>query len=304
MFKLLFKITFLILGSLIMLNESSAQDTIPKSDTIKVWKKSGKSNLNFSQVGLKNWVGGGQNSLSITAIQSLYLGYDKPAFKWTNQLDLGFGLLRQGRDPKFYKSDDKVVFISKASRKLKHNVFTTALADFRTQMAPGYEYNKDTTGELRKKLLSRFLSPGYLLATVGFEYKAGSVFYLYASPLSSKFTFVTDDSLSAQGAFGIDKGEHVRKEFGAYLNMGVLKKLAPNVSLDTKLSLFSNYQTFGNIDVNWELLLLMKVNKYLATTISTQLLYDDDINITRENGTIGPDLQVKEVVNVGLLYQY
>ena len=113
-----------------------------------------------------------------------------------------------------------------------------------------------------------------------------------------------DDALSARGAFGVPPGKKVRSEFGAYLNAGFKKALVENVNLDTKVSLFTNYQTFGNLDVNWELTLLMKVNKYITTSISTQLLYDEDIKVKREDGTTGAAVQFKEVINIGLLYQF
>jgi len=82
-----------------------------------------------------------------------------------------------------------------------------------------------------------------------------------------------------------------------------------NVNFLSMLELFSNYLVKpGNIDVNWTTLTSMKVNKYISATFSTQLIYDDDIDITRntgsKKGTFGPDLQFKQVLAVGMSYKF
>lgn len=273
-------------------------------DTTRVWKKGGAFNLTIAQVGLKNWVGGGQNSLSGTALQNLFLYMNREKLDWTNDLDLGFGLLRQGKDPNYYKSDDKILFTSKLSRRMTDHFFLTGIVDFRTQFAPGYEYSTGPLGERQQSRISEFMAPGYLVVSPGIEYKIKDIFYVMASPFSGKFTFVLDDSLANAGAFGVEPGEPVREEIGAYLNAGLKRQLIENVALDTRVSLFSSYATFGNIDVNWEFILLMRVNKYLTTTVSTQLIYDDDIDVKRDNGTVGPAVQFKEVINVGFMYHF
>ena len=85
-----------------------------------------------------------------------------------------------------------------------------------------------------------------------------------------------------------------------------------NVNVDMKLELFTNYEkgTFGNIDVNWQNSIVMKVNKYISTNLFTQLVYDDDINTERvESGTgdvvqAGPKTQFKSVFGVGIAYAF
>ncbi len=84
-----------------------------------------------------------------------------------------------------------------------------------------------------------------------------------------------------------------------------------NITLQTKLELFSNYlETPQNIDINWETLISMKVNKLISATLSTHLIYDDDIEITidkNDDGIIderGPRIQFKEVLGVGFSYKF
>jgi hypothetical protein len=45
----------------------------------------------------------------------------------------------------------------------------------------------------------------------------------------------------------------------------------------------------------------MKVNKYITTSFGTQLIYDEDVLITDENGkTSNSKIQFKHVLNIGI----
>jgi len=88
-----------------------------------------------------------------------------------------------------------------------------------------------------------------------------------------------------------------------------------NISLTTKIDLFSNYaHNPQNIDVSWETLVAMKVNKYISVNLNTHLLYDDDILIPldrNDNGSFtdpvdmpGKRIQFKEIFGVGFSYKF
>ena len=80
--------------------------------------------------------------------------------------------------------------------------------------------------------------------------------------------------------------------------------LAKNINLQSTLDLFTNYlEEFGNIDVNWNVNLTMKVNKWLATMVSTSLIYDDKVKIHDLEGGYGPRTQFKENITVGIAYK-
>jgi len=157
--------------------------------------------------------------------------------------------------------------------------------NFRTQFANGYNYPNDSIP------ISKFMSPGYLVAGIGITYAPAKWFYLYISPVSGRFTFVIDDTLSKHGSFGVDAGKKLRVEMGPYLRTDLNKDLSKTINLSTTLELFTDYfKDFGNIDVNWSLLLTMKVNKWLAASIATQLIYDNDVMIqTDPTEPAGPE---------------
>lgn len=287
-----------------------------RTDTLDGWKKGGLTALNISQVGLSNWAGGGQSSIALSGIVSLYANLKFGPSTWDNSLDLGYGVLRQGnginlKDGVFRKTDDKIDFVSKYGHKASDRWYYAGLLNFNTQSTPGYNYPNDSV------VISRFLAPGYLLAALGMDYKLNDVFTAFISPFTMKMTFVNDDSLANAGAYGVEKatyddlgvmimaGSHYRMEYGGYMRFSFKKTFMENVTLTSKLSLFSNYaHNPQNVDINWENLLELKVNKFISATISTHLIYDDDISITDRNGKVGPRTQFKEVIGVGFSYKF
>lgn len=286
-------------------------DTIPDG-----WKTGGVFSLNFTQVSLTNWAAGGNNSVSLNAITSLFANYKKGNSTWDNTLDLGYGLLKQG-DEGVRKTDDKIDFMSKYGQKAFNNWYYAGLINFKSQMAPGYNYPDDST------IISKFLAPGYFLGAIGMDFKPSSVFTLFISPITSKITIVNDKTLADAGAYGVEaavyddagllvsEGKKIRSEYGGYLRAALNKKVMENINLQSRLELFSNYtENPDNIDVNWEVLIALKVNKFVSATISTQLIYDDDVDIAVDRDGddiidgVGPRTQFKEVLGIGLTYKF
>ncbi len=297
--------------------EKETKEKSASSDTTKNWKIGGTMGVNLTQVSLTNWAAGGQNSISANGLFSVFANYAKGKVSWENRLDLGYGTNKQGKNASWWKTDDKIDFTSKYGQKASEKWHYTGLLNFRTQLAPGFNYPDDSTK------ISDFLAPGYVIGALGMDYKPNAHFTAFISPLTSKTTIVNSQVLADAGAFGVapatvdglgnilTPGENVRNEFGGYLRLFYKRDVMENINLESKLDLYSNYlDNPGNIDVNWEVLIAMKVNKYISATISTQLLYDDDIDIAIDSNddgitdASGPRVQFKEVLGVGLLYKF
>ena len=275
------------------------------TDTLDGWKTSGIIGLNFSQLSLQNWSAGGMNSLSLNGLANFQANYSKGKSLWENTLDLGYGILSEGKsDEKITKkTDDKIDFASKFGRKATDKLYYAALLNFKTQFADGFEYPNDSA------VISAFMAPAYLVAAIGIDYKPNKDFSAFIAPLTSKTTFVKNEALSNAGAFGVDSSKTVRNEFGGYIKMVYKKDIMKNVNLMTKIDLFSNYiENPEKIDVNWEVLVNLKVNKYITASISTNLLYDDDIKFDKDDdGEIDTDgslVQFKEVLAIGLSIKF
>jgi hypothetical protein len=290
-----------------------------EADSLKNWQKGGIATISGQQVSLTNWAAGGQSAVSANGLLSLFATYKKGKDTWSSNMDLAYGVIKQGDNKNWWKNDDRIQLTSKYGRQAFDHLFYTGLLDFKTQFAPGYNYPNDSVK------ISDFLAPGYGLAAIGFDYKPNDNFSLLVAPLTGKFTIVNNQALADAGAFGVDKselyispagdttvtrhGRRHREEFGGYLKMQYKEQVMENINFATTLELFSNYlENFGNIDVNWTTLTTMKVNKYISATLSTQLIYDDDIKVLRNSGskkgTFGPDVQFKQVLGIGFSYKF
>jgi len=273
------------------------------NDSVMGWKTGGLIGLSISQASFTNWAAGGQNTIALGGIVNLFAKYKSEHSSWDNMLDLGYGILQQGKNADFIKTDDKVDFTSKYGRNASAKWYYAGLVNFKTQMAPGYNYPDVSTK------ISDLLAPAYALAAIGMDYKPNDKLTAFIAPFTSKNTIVNDEALSNAGAFGVDPGKKTRSEIGGYIRMVYQQTYFKDksVSVLSKLDLFSNYQnTPQNIDVSWETIIGLKVNRFITTTITTHLIYDDDVDIgvdRNDDGVIdgsGPRTQFKEVIGVGL----
>ncbi|MCS7076283.1 MAG: DUF3078 domain-containing protein [Bacteroidia bacterium] len=285
---------------------------------------SGVISVNGSQVALENWVAGGEDAISITSLLSFRANYKRDKTTWENTLDLAYGLLKQA-DKEFRKTDDKIDLTSKYGHQaFRKHLFYSSFFNFKTQFAPGYKYN-DTS----RTLISRFMAPAYALLAIGMDYKPNTNISVFFSPFTCKATFVLEQSLADAGDFGVKKaefmnnngqiirekkGSNYRIEGGAYFILQAKYEVMKNITAQTRLDLFSNYFAGDPtvLDVNWESLINMKVNKYISASLSTQLIYDQDIKVPlykQLNGKKvqvgeGPRVQFKEVFAVGFSYKF
>ncbi len=284
------------------------------ADTTQGWKKGGVFAVNLAQTSLTNWAAGGQNSVAINGIFALFANLKQGKSNWDNSLDMGYGLMKQGKQD-YRKTDDKIDFLSKYGRQAFSKFYYAALFNFKTQMQPGYNYLTETT----KEKISNSFAPAYLLLALGLDYKPNANFTAFIAPLTAKFTFVNDPDLSAIGAFGVTPGEKSKSEMGGYIRAAYTKndfkgEFMKNVAFTSKIDLFSNYaDNPQNIDVSWETLIAMKVNKYISVNLNTHLLYDDNIKVPfdkNNDGTVdageavGSRVQFKEIFGVGFSYKF
>ena len=286
------------------------------------WKRGGGAILNFNQTALTNWAAGGESNLSTTILTNFYMNYKKGTTTWDNTLNMNYGLITANNYADIRKNEDRIELISKYGRyAFADDFYYSGLINFLTQFAPGYDYVADPNAATA---LSKLMAPGFLTAAIGLDWKPGKgeKFSVFASPATGKFTFVLDetiantevDTINNKNRFGVTTGESFRAEFGASMVAMLSTPIGKNTSLSSKLVLFNNYtnpiiEHRGNIDVDFQNNLNIKVSKYLATTIFVQVLYDHDIAIPtfdENNIQVGssPKTQFKEVFGIGLSYKF
>ena len=297
------KIKQLIVGNLLLplillASPCFAQDDAKKdekTDSTQVWETTGSVGLTLANVGLENWAGGGVSSVSVGFVSSYKANRETENAVWNNQFDFAYGLLKQRGNNTFRKTDDQLIIQSQLGYKLSEHWLISGLLNFRTQISPGYEYGLDSLGEETRNKISNLLAPGYLTVNTGITYKIKKVFTATLAPLTVKNTFVMDDEIN-EVSFGLEQGNSIRSELGINFSANLNKKVMENVTISSGLALFANYKTLGEIDVNWEALLSMKVNKYINASFGTQLIYDQDIEIDNKNSLV----QFKHALNIGI----
>lgn len=274
--------------------EGETEATDPK------WKVDGVMGVNFSQTSLTHWSGGGENSLAGNGYLNGALTYKLNNWAWENNLALDYGLARTASTG-VRKSTDKIDFASKLGYKANDKLFYTGLFDFKTQFTDGYKYDGDN-----RQRISDLLAPAYGTLSLGLDYKPSDNFSLYYSPVAAKMTWVRDDVFSQAGMFGVDPGKKFKGEFGSYLKTVYKLKVMENVDLISKADFFTAYdKSFGNVDIDWDLLVSMKINKLLSATFNTTLRYDDDVAYIDENGVSkGPKIQFRQILGIGLAYNF
>ena len=287
---------YLLLAVLtVLFGTAQAQEDVLQ-DTL--WRINGKAGFVFNQVSLTNWAAGGQNSLAGNISYNMTANYAKNKWKWDNAIVLGYGLSKQGEDA-LNKTDDQILLNTSLGYEMGNSPwYANFNANFRTQFADGFNLPDDST------LVSTFMAPGYLVTGLGFKYEPNDDFKFSISPLTNKSTFVLNDALSAQGAYGVDSLSNVRSEFGAFVALFYKKELVKNVTLTTLYTMFGNYQDLGAWDINWDLIIDFKVNEWLSANLTTNLIYDQDIAIPTEDGGFGPRVQFRQALGIGLVAKF
>lgn len=289
------------------------QDTVPSH-----WDKKNQVSFDLSEIAFVNWNAGGVSAVSGLARAQFGRFYTKGNLKWGNELIMRYGLSKQD-GVEWRKTDDAVLLASTFGyrRDTLSNWFYSAKFNFNTQFSNGYNYpNTDLA-------ISKPFAPAYTFLGVGSEYanKEKKV-NLYFSPLTLKNTLVLDTRLADQGSFGVTgarydpiTGEKIRDGRKSRTELGILftghhrHEIFKNITLEDRLVMYTDYlNNFGNIDIDWTMSLEFLVNEYVKASVGLQMIYDDDIKakeeIDGEQVTVGPKVQLKQMLAIGLVYNF
>lgn len=297
------------ISTVFYLNKTKALTKKPiKFKPTSFWTKENKLSLAINQVGFVNWNAGGENAISGLANANFNRNYKFRYISWNNELRLRYGInAQEGRELR--KTDDFIRLNSTFSFRTDTITpwYYSAQFKFNTQFTNGFNYPNNTTP------ISSFMAPGYLFLGAGVTYEPdGKNLVFYASPLTQKATFVLNQALSNQGAFGVQKGKKTFVELGFLITNTWQKEVLKNVKMNHRLNLYTDYiRSFGNIDIDWELSFELIVNKYITATLGTHIIYDDDIKfneVLADDGSVldpgVPKTQFKQLVGLGFTYNF
>lgn len=288
-------------------------------DSISNWEKLNNIQLLFTQNSFVNWSAGGNNSMSGILKTKFTRNFKNNYASWFNEIKANYGLNKED-SRELRKTDDLIEINSTFGYKtqVESNWYYSAKFNLRTQFSNGYKYpNTD-------KPISKFFAPAYMFIGIGTEYSSKKhSLKIYISPITNKTTFVLDQTLANEGAFGVKpatyddsnllltKGENTKMEFGTLLTGEWNTNVMENIKMANRLNLYSDYlHNYGNIDVNWELNFDLTINKYISANVGTHLLFDDDVKRKEDinnDGTLeilGARIQLKQLLGIGFNYLF
>lgn len=290
-----------------------AQEQTDNDSIVNGWKRSGNISLLFNQAAFNHeWSGGGTSNYAGNLSLSYDFNYRQDKITWDNRLLADYGISKNKDDKYSRKTNDRLEFNSILGSQIKEsNWYYSLFLNFKTQFAPGYVFDKDLNpnDEGYRTETTHFLSPATLQLGPGMLWKKNDNLYVNISPATAKLVFVDKDFTKVDenipGAlelynenkyYGVDANKSTRFEFGASVSAYAKFELMKNITAENILALYSNYlEDPQNVDVDYTLNLVMKVNDYISTNFTFQAIYDD-------NAVQG--FQIREALGVGVTYGF
>lgn len=271
------------------------------------WTKKGTFTFLANQATFNNWLAGGQSNISGNIGLNYDFNYKSEKWNWDNKIIAGYGLTKI-KDQDVQKSDDRLVFNSLAGRKAGGYWYYSLFFNFQTQFDSGFakveflndngtpNNSADDFNDTKNVKNSHFFSPAYFQFGPGMLWKKSDNLKVNIAPATSKLVMVHKHFTEFGPSFGVEQGKTTRFEFGAAINAYYKFNVMENVSFENILNLYSNYlEDPQNVDIDYTLNVVMKINKYLTTNFAFQTIYDD-------NAFRG--FQTRQVIGLGVTYGF
>lgn len=272
-----------------LINVTSAAETKVKDTTNIGWKRGGNISFLFNQSAFNNeWLGGGTSNVAGNLGLNYDFNYKTKNVIWDNKIIAAYGLTKL-KGAATTKTDDRLEFTSLYGKRASGHWFYSGFLNFKTQFDSGFDASTNTK-------ISHFFSPAYLQVGPGMLWKKSENLKINIAPATSRLIYVDQQFTQVGSAFGVAQGKTTRFEFGAAVNAYYKLNLMQNVSMENILNLYSNYlDNPGNVDIDYQMNIVMKVNKYLSANIAFQAIYDDNAI---------KSVQVREVFGLGVNYGF
>ena len=269
---------------------------IVRREQIGPWQYAAKADAQFSQNYVsKNWYQGGYSNVAILGIVTGKLNYDdKKCVQWENNVEwrIGFNSITGDTLHMLSTNDDVFKINSKLGIKAGGNWFYSSSVDFATQLFNSYD------GINSNVMKTSFLTPVRVNIGIGLDYKYKKIFSLMLSPVSYKYIYVHNSKHVDTNLFGIQSGKRVLSEIGSSLTATLTYPVSHEIQLDSKLSFYTNYKT---VEIDWELVCNMKINRFMSTRISLNPRYDNTVILAAGDHA---NIQFKQLLSVGFYHKF
>lgn len=266
------------------------------------WLKTFNVGLQFSQAYVSpNWYQGGNNNLNV--LGNIYYNvklnqeyHPNLLFETTAQYKLGMNSAPDDSIHSYNISDDLFQVNTTFGVKAAKRWYYSFTAQFKTQLLNSYNSN---THEMR----SSFLSPGELTAGIGMTYNYARLnkkftFDASIAPLSYNLRTCINEEMD-ETAYDIKEGRKSVSKFGSSAEVKVFWKITSNISLSSRVWVFTDYDLF---QADWENTVVFEINRFLTTQIFAHARYDS--KTPRVADTKWSKLQLKEILSIGFAYKF
>ncbi len=286
-------ISLLVLVITFNLSFSQDKEEAPKEG----WSNKGNITVLFNQSAFSNWVAGGENNVAGNVSVNYNFNYLKGNITWDNKIIASYGLTKSKNSEFEKKTDDRFEFSSLFGKKGKKNWYHSLFINFKTQITKGYIYSKDENEKEIRAEYTNFMSPATISMGPGMLWKKNDNLKFNLAPATSKLVIVDKNfTLPNEAYFGVKEGKSTRFELGFNASGYAKFTIMENVSMENVLNLYFNYlEDPENVDLDYAMNIVMKINKSLSTNFTFHTIYDD-------NAFEG--FQIREVFGVGINYDF
>jgi hypothetical protein len=264
---------------------------------INYWRKWINVGLNFSQSAFSdNYQSGGSNAVAMRGNFNYRTEYRKAPFSYTMETDFRYGVSKnKGQGSR--KTEDRLFFDNKVATQLSKSWYFFGSVTFESQFDRGYIYNNNNGPTI---LISRFLAPGYLTESIGFEYKPAPWFSSRIGTGTARQTFVIDTTLykNQPSNYGVTRGKKVKNDLAFQVVSEMNKNLdkANTMNLRARYALFIPYEKHVRfITHRVDVTLTARVNRLINVNMTGNFIYDKAAN---------PKPQASEGLAMGIAYRF
>lgn len=265
---------------------------------VNYWKTRTSVGINVNQATFSNnWKGGGVNSLAVGGIVNYKAEYSKESYSYVSEVVLEYGKVKN-KDQLQKKTRDRIFWDNKAALQLSKNWYFFGSVSFESQFDSGFAYSKNSDGNEFPNLISKFMAPGYLTESFGFEYKPNKYFSTRIGTGSARQTFVLDTAVyitkdpngvkpptKAATKYGVDFGKKFKNELAFQIVSNFEKEVFTNTLLKARYQMFIPYdRALVNIDHRLDVSITSKLNRLMNVSLTGVGLFDRD-NDTKIQGS-------------------